>query len=75
MDKPRDKPERTDEEWELRRLLWLHHGCTEGIYGDDGEMQCNACRIDFVRDPIKKITNNFFIKVIVNDVLTGKTVW
>ena len=58
-----DKPKRTSEEWELRRLLWLHHGCT-GLYGDDGEMQCNACMIDFKRDTIDKITHRFFLRAI-----------
>ena len=32
----------------LRRLLWLRHGCPiTALYGDDGEMSCGACRIDF----------------------------
>lgn len=38
---------------ELRRLLWLRHGCSQqSLYGDDGEMQCNnaGCMIDFKRD-------------------------
>ena len=27
----------------LRRWLWLNHGCSAAVlYGDDGEMQCNA---------------------------------
>ena len=43
---------------ELRKLLWLHHG-HQGIYGDDGEMQCSRCRIDFKRDPIKVIEQAF----------------
>ena len=35
----------------FRELLWLRHGCTGvALYGDDGEMQCNSCRIDFRRD-------------------------
>jgi len=35
----------------LRKLLWLSHGCAvTALYGDDGEMSCNACRIDFKRD-------------------------
>lgn len=38
----------------LRRVLWLRHGCS-GLYGDDGEMQCGACSLDFKRDPIDKI--------------------
>lgn len=36
----------------LRRLLCVTHGCSlAALYGDDGEMQCNAldCRIDFKR--------------------------
>lgn len=38
----------------LRRLLWLGHGCT-GLYGDDGEMQCGHCLIDFKRDTVEQI--------------------
>jgi hypothetical protein len=39
----------------LRKLLWLNHGCGfNGLYGDDGEMQCNNIQehhpIDFNRD-------------------------
>lgn len=38
------------EEALLRRLLWLRHGCpVQTLYGDDGEMQCGTCGIDFVR--------------------------
>jgi hypothetical protein len=34
----------------LRRLLCLRHGCpVEMLYGDDGELQCSACFIDFKR--------------------------
>lgn len=34
----------------LRRLLWLRHGCPMStLYGDDGEMQCSKCGIDFKR--------------------------
>jgi hypothetical protein len=38
----------------LRMLLWLHHG-HDGLYGDDGEMQCAKCGIDFKRDPVASI--------------------
>jgi hypothetical protein len=32
----------------LRRLLFIRHGCSgPTLYGDDGEMQCKACGIDF----------------------------
>ncbi len=42
----------------LRRLLWLNHGCTH-LYGDDGEMQCNVCRIDFKRMTASDIRARF----------------
>lgn len=42
----------------LRRLLWLNHGCVS-LYGDDGEMQCNACRVDFKRMSVKEIEARF----------------
>lgn len=39
----------------LRKLLWYRHGCElSALYGDDGEMQCNKCGIDFKRlNPIE----------------------
>ena len=40
----------------LRRLLWQLHGCSiEAHYGDDGEMQCHSCRLDFKRDSVARI--------------------
>lgn len=42
----------------IRRQLWLGHGCPLSIlYGDEGEMQCNAlqCRLDFKRAPIGEL--------------------
>lgn len=37
-------------EMELRKYLWINHGCEVGnLYGDDGEMQCSKCQIDFKR--------------------------
>jgi hypothetical protein len=34
----------------LRKALWLRHGCPiSSLYGDDGEMQCSGCGIDFKR--------------------------
>jgi len=57
----------------LRRLLWLSHGC-QGLYGDDGEMQCNECRIDFLRDSaddielkIIKKKNPEYYKMLTSD--------
>lgn len=50
-------PIREDWERRLRRLLFLNHSSCDGrsIYGDDGEMHCHACDIDFVRDSAKDI--------------------
>lgn len=42
----------------LRRMLWLRHGCN-ALYGDDGEMQCGACLIDFKRLPAEDIEARF----------------
>ena len=30
----------------LRKMLWLSHGHT-GMYGDDGEMQCGQCAVEY----------------------------
>ena len=46
------------EEKQLRLALWMNHGCPkQALYGDDGEMQCNAvsCRIDFKREPLARL--------------------
>ncbi len=47
-------PPMSEIERALRREYWFHHGCGDiaGLYGDDGEMQCGNCRIDFRRTPI-----------------------
>lgn len=40
----------------FRRLLAMAHDSEKHrIYGDDGELQCSACRIDFVRDSAQDI--------------------
>lgn len=40
----------------LRELVWYGHGCSgAALYGDDGEMQCAECRIDFKRDSVTEI--------------------
>lgn len=45
---------------DLRQLLWLRHGCNiTSLYGDDGEMQCNKCMIDFKRDKPFDIKKRF----------------
>lgn len=38
----------------LRREWWINHGHL-GIYGDDGEMQCGECRVDYKRDPLERV--------------------
>ena len=51
----------TEDEKKLRKLLWLNHGCSlDTLYGDDGEMQCNKCFIDFKRDSIEQIEKQLF---------------
>jgi hypothetical protein len=42
----------------LRELLWMRHGCV-GLYGDDGEMQCSQCNLDFKRASPANIKNRF----------------
>jgi hypothetical protein len=49
----------TKDEQILREMLWLHHGVIHMLYGDDGEMQCNTCMIDFVRDSVEQISYRF----------------
>ncbi len=39
----------------LRFVLWAEHPC-HGKYGDDGELQCGRCGIDFKRDSVEEIT-------------------
>ena len=48
------------ENCELRRLLFLRHGCSgPALYGDDGEMQCNHCLLDFKRDSPNEMHSNW----------------
>lgn len=59
-DSEKDLQRRVDtlvcDEQTLRRLLWLHHGHSgPAIYGDDGEMQCHECPLDFRRDSTRHI--------------------
>lgn len=47
------------DEQKLREYLWLHHG-HDGLYGDDGEMQCGRCKVwDYKRSPIDALMKNF----------------
>jgi hypothetical protein len=45
----------------LREILWATHPC-QGKYGDDGELQCGACGIDFKRMSPNKIEEIIIIK-------------
>ena len=49
----------TQDEKKLRELLWLKHGHSEFLYGDDGEMQCHRCMLDFKRDSVQVIVKVF----------------
>jgi hypothetical protein len=46
--------EKARENAKLRELLWHRHGCS-ALYGDDGEMQCGKCLLDFKRMPVEEI--------------------
>lgn len=44
----------------LRELLFLKHGCVGlSLYGNDGELACKACGIDFRRDSASDIAARF----------------
>lgn len=45
-----------DIDLKYRRMLWLNHG-HQGLYGDDGEMQCAQCRPhwDYKRMPLEQL--------------------
>jgi len=44
------------ENQQLRELLWLNHGCgITALYGDDGELQCCQCVVDFKRWSVSEI--------------------
>ncbi len=50
----------SEDEMMLRRMIWLNHECgITYLYGDDGEMQCSVCMIDFKRDTVVSIYNTF----------------
>jgi hypothetical protein len=51
--------EKESDEKKLRYWLWLKHGHPESLYGDDGEMQCSECMLDFKRDSVEKIDQVF----------------
>lgn len=47
---------RSGAEMLLRHEWWLNHGCPiSALYGDDGEMQCGRCLVDFGREALDKL--------------------
>lgn len=49
----------------LRKLLWLNHKCDiNALYGDDGELSCGNCLIDFKRMSAKAIENRLIQNAI-----------
>ena len=50
-----------DAELNVRRGLWINHGCSPAaLYGDDGQMQCGACLLDFKADPLLHLMLRLF---------------
>jgi len=54
-----------NDEKKLRYLLWLKHGHLKYLYGDDGEMQCHKCLLDFKRDSVQRIEESFDEQALV----------
>ncbi len=52
----------SQENQSLRELLWLHHG-HDSLYGDDGEMQCSRCGLDFKRDNVDNIKGKLSLRL------------
>jgi hypothetical protein len=51
--------EEATEGW--RRLLAFHHGCNPAaLYGDDGELACGLCRVDFKRIGAAELERRWF---------------
>lgn len=45
---------------EWRKALWLRHGCPiTALYGDDGEMSCGICLVDFKRNSLADINTGW----------------
>lgn len=50
------RDELQEENKRLRKWLWLVHGSpVHSLYGDDGEMQCSDCGLDFKRDSVEHL--------------------
>lgn len=51
----------------LRREWWLNHGHgAASLYGDDGEMQCFRCVVDYGRSPIRDLYRHVMTRRMVN---------
>jgi hypothetical protein len=53
----------------LRKEYWMLHCNMVGhdlsaLYGDDGELQCSSCDLDFKRDDIYEIVHKLFLKMM-----------
>ncbi len=52
-----------EENFELRKIWWLSHGCPiSALYGDDGELQCSGCMVDFKRESYAEIMDKIWRK-------------
>ena len=59
----RVRAETLADETTWRQLMWVRHGCPiADLYGDDGEMQCSCCHIDFKRDSVQAILDVFAVQ-------------
>jgi hypothetical protein len=61
----------------LRLEWWVNHGCSfHALYGDDGEMQCNAdtCRKDFKREPLEDLQRHVEMRRMERVVAAYETV-
>lgn len=67
-------PKMEKEEKLLRRMLWLRHDADHfsALYGDDGEMACNSCGIDFLRFTAEEI-EEAFIRIGMAKFLASKS--
>ena len=57
LNRPFELPEHTGDDWIFRNMAFFQHSSCDGqfIYGDDGEMYCQKCDIDFMRDSAQQI--------------------
>jgi|GEM_PF-5606551 hypothetical protein len=67
------------ENLELRILLWMNHNPQHfpDLYGDDGELQCKACKLDFKRDSPKTMAERWEklnLQKLLQSIKSGNTV-